>query len=216
VIPGEIVAVQAMRQRPKRSRQRQDRRLYEIEARRIVIHPVQLFRVNQVFGVVDDHYVELRPSRFLLDQQMLKSPVQAIGLRRRSVVRNRGQMNVGETLRDASHRGLRFRIIGINAREDLVAVAADRSEIVFQHLADHSMLFPQRNEYHDPAPRRGVELALAGREQARRGAEFVLQPGECPEQIHCQVVQALTRRAAESGASTRRTSWSNAASHREM
>ncbi len=199
VILGKFVAVDPMRERQEGSGQRQHRRLDKVEARGIIVDPAQFLRMNQVLGVVGNDDIEASAQTFLLAQKELKNRVQAVRLGSRTVVRTQRQVNVGEPASHGAHRVLRSRVVRVAAGEDVVVGIANGGEIVFEHPPDHLVFLPQRDQDRDSPLRGRIELALPGRKQTRRRAQFPLEPVECPEKVHDQVVEPAQQNRRRQG-----------------
>src|SRR5262245_37719716 len=127
-------------------RKRQNGNLYHVVLLVIVVDPVKLLGMHQVFGVMGDHDVEMRPALGFKPQHALEDPVQIVGFRRRSVLRTYRQVHGRETLGQLARHRKSLQIIGVDAYEKIAAFIAVRRQIVLDHLPYHVVLAPQRDE----------------------------------------------------------------------
>ena len=189
LVLGKLVAVDPLRDLPRRRGQGKHGDLHHPERPDVVVDPAQLLRMDQVFGVVQHHDVEPDSVPLLMDQHPLVDPVQAIGLRGRAVVGTESEMNVGKPRLGLAHCIRRQLVVGIGANEEVVVGVADGRQIVLEHLADDPVFAPQRDEHRDALFRRPPQFGIARRRDLRSAQEPAAEPVPGDDQVQEKVVQ---------------------------
>ncbi len=98
--------------------------------------------MDHVLGVVRHYDVEPDTILLLVQQHALVDPIQAIGLRRRTVVRADGEVYSRRSHFHPADRLQGAIVVGISAHEKVIILVVDRSEVVVQHALDDGMFEP--------------------------------------------------------------------------
>ena len=182
---GEFVTIDSVSQRKQRSLQSQNGNLNKIEAsRNEIVDPPHCLRMNNVLGVVGDDGFILDTVNLFVDQHLLIDPIQAIRFGSRSGMGYPGDPHLGETPRRPRNRFGGERIVRVYTHKHGVAGVLDRRQIMGEHLLDHLMLVPQRNEDRDLLFGRLIDFHRGWRDR------WAKTPPPPPDQIDGQIVQA--------------------------
>ena len=84
---GELVAVDPMDEIAEGRGQRQHRDLDHLETIRVGVDLIESTRMDQVFGIVRDHDIELNAVVFFKEQHALIDPIEAVGFGGGTIVR---------------------------------------------------------------------------------------------------------------------------------
>ena len=151
--------------------------------------------MDEVLGIVRHNNVEMEGllgALMLFKQQhALVDPVEAVGLRRGSIVRADRQMNMRETGFQIANRIEGRVVVGIRANEEVIVLVIDGGAIVLHHPGDHTVLVPERDEDRN----RFLAKLWASGYGARAEAlpHLTAEPGPKAHGVQSQIVQATEK-----------------------
>ena len=91
--------------------------------------------MDDILGIVGHNNFETNRIFLFIGKNVLEDPVQAIGLRRGSVVRAHGQVNVAESGLEFADFLQRRLIVRVCADEEVVVAVENRSAVLLYHPA---------------------------------------------------------------------------------
>ena len=147
----EFVAINGMRKLRKRSGQGQHGNLHHCMNRTFAIDYGQCIRVDQIFGIVQHDSIEVTTALPFELHHPSEDIVKAIRLRCRPGPGTHSDVDV--SVRSAQFPGYCERSfdIGVNTKKNIVISVLDDRQIVANHVGNHAVLHPARDENGDAA-----------------------------------------------------------------
>ena len=124
--------------------EREDRHLDQVIPVEEGVEDLELERVDNVLGIVEDDALKADAAILLESEDAADDPVEAVGLAGRAAVRDRDLVHVGVAGDDAVGLADRLGVVRVDPDEDVELLVIVGSDCVLHHMRDDFALLPSR------------------------------------------------------------------------